>query len=138
MTTLEPAVRHLPATLMVRSVPGDGTGYDARSDYVELFWLPTLGPTPTWLLRRLRALTEGYAGEIDVDTAELAASIGIPGPAKKLRHALDRLAAFNLGWWETDGSFAAVRRVPALSRKAAERLPKPLFEAWQAERDKLS
>ena len=28
-------------------------GYDVRSQYVELFWLDVLGPTATWLLRRL-------------------------------------------------------------------------------------
>ena len=31
----------------------DSVGYDVRSQYVELFWLNVLGPTATWILRRL-------------------------------------------------------------------------------------
>ena len=30
----------------------DKLGFDPRSSYVEDFWLPTLGPSTTWLLRR--------------------------------------------------------------------------------------
>ena len=32
----------------------DRLGYDPRSIYVETFWLGILGPTCTWLMRRLR------------------------------------------------------------------------------------
>ena len=31
----------------------DSVGYEVRSQYVELFWLNVLGPTATWILRRL-------------------------------------------------------------------------------------
>ena len=31
----------------------DPIGYDPHGRYVELFWLGVLGPTATWLLRRL-------------------------------------------------------------------------------------
>ena len=46
----------LPAT--VRVAPWDDPvvdrrGHDPRSAYVEQFWLSVLGPTATWLLRRL-------------------------------------------------------------------------------------
>ena len=33
----------------------DRRGHDPRSSYVEQFWLGTLGPTATWLVRRLVA-----------------------------------------------------------------------------------
>ena len=33
----------------------DDDGFDPRSRYVEVFWLGVLGPTATWLLRRLVA-----------------------------------------------------------------------------------
>ena len=33
----------------------DATGHPVRSDYVEQFWLGILGPTATWLVRRLVA-----------------------------------------------------------------------------------
>ena len=31
----------------------DTLGFDPRSSYVERFWLPILGPSTTWLLRRV-------------------------------------------------------------------------------------
>ena len=33
----------------------DDHGFDPRSRYVEEFWLGVLGPTATWLIRRLVA-----------------------------------------------------------------------------------
>src|SRR3954447_18606141 len=33
----------------------DALGHDPRSNYVETYWLGTLGPSTTWLLRRLVA-----------------------------------------------------------------------------------
>ena len=33
----------------------DALGHDPRSHYVEAYWLGTLGPSTTWLLRRLVA-----------------------------------------------------------------------------------
>ena len=46
----------------------DRRGHDPRSVYVEQFWLGVLGPTATWLLRRLVAgfdhQPDGY--ELDV------------------------------------------------------------------------
>ncbi len=38
----------------------EGTGHDSRCGYVEEFWLGVLGPSTTWLLRRL-------AGSFDED-----------------------------------------------------------------------
>ena len=46
------------ATLTVRPWPDaviDAVGHEARSPYVERFWLGVLGPSSTWLLRRLVA-----------------------------------------------------------------------------------
>ncbi|MEY2966302.1 MAG: hypothetical protein RLY50_352 [Actinomycetota bacterium] len=58
----------------------DLNGEATTGDYVEWFWLPVLGPTATWLLRRLSAHVAG-ADEGDspavVDLAELARSIGV-------------------------------------------------------------
>ena len=33
----------------------DELGHDPRSAYVEKFWLPVLGPSTIWFLRRLEA-----------------------------------------------------------------------------------
>ena len=55
--TLAPAPA-IPATGTLRVVPWpdpiiDQLGFDPRSSYVETYWLGTLGPSTTWLLRRI-------------------------------------------------------------------------------------
>src|ERR1700679_327867 len=61
-----------PATLAVVPWPDpviDTLGYDPRSWYVEQFWLPIVGPTATWLLRRIvsRFDTEPDGFDLDLD-----------------------------------------------------------------------
>src|SRR3546814_17427683 len=62
-----PAMPTFPmSTISVRPWPDpviDQVGHDPRSPYVEQFWLGILGPTATWLLRRLvSGLAESPAG----------------------------------------------------------------------------
>ena len=43
-------------TISIRPWPDpviDALGHDPRSSYVETYWLGILGPSTTWLLRRL-------------------------------------------------------------------------------------
>src|SRR2546423_1106786 len=53
----KPALPAFPAdSLTIRPWPDeviDTVGLDPRSYYVETFWLGVLGPSTTWLLRRL-------------------------------------------------------------------------------------
>ena len=49
-------------------------GFDACGDYVELFWLSTLGPTATWLLRRLAVTVVNNPDGFAIDLAATAAS----------------------------------------------------------------
>ena len=57
----------------------ESSGFDALSPYVELFWLPVLGPSATLLLRRLatglRAKPEGFDLQLD----EAAQALGLGG-----------------------------------------------------------
>ena len=55
----------------------EAVGYDARSVYVELFWLGILGPTSTWLLRRLVTGLDAYPDGYELDLAETANALGI-------------------------------------------------------------
>ena len=41
----------------------DTLGYDPRSFYVEQFWLPVVGPTSTWFLRRVAAQFDAAPGD---------------------------------------------------------------------------
>lgn len=78
---------HLPAnleTLVVRAWSDplvEAHGYPVTSNYVETFWLPILGPSATWALRRLAGLA-ATPGGVRIPTAELpAASASAPAPA---------------------------------------------------------
>src|SRR2546423_10013711 len=55
----------------------DALGFDPRSRYVEQFWLGILGPSTTWLLRRLAAGLEAEPSGFDLQLAETARALGL-------------------------------------------------------------
>lgn len=114
-------------------------GFGVSDVYVETFWLSTLGPTATWLLRRLVAILGDRPSAVRLDVAELSASLGI-GSAKDhltpMVKALDRLVMFGVAQVRRDR--LAIRRfVPPLASKQIDRLPPHLrrsHDAWMAGR----
>ncbi|HVX18376.1 MAG TPA: hypothetical protein VHA73_10125 [Acidimicrobiales bacterium] len=99
-------------------------GYGPRSMYVEVCWLPTLGPSSTWLYRRLGSWAEFNPDGVQVDTADLAASLGLGqglGRHSLLSRTVDRLIRFEAARWA--GSDLQVRTaLGALPLKLAGRL----------------
>src|SRR4030088_823154 len=63
----------------------DALGHDPRSPYVETYWLAVLGPSTTWLLRRLAFRLEAEPDGFSLDLAETARSLGLG--AKGGRHS---------------------------------------------------
>ena len=106
----------------------DATGHDVRSSYVELFWLGILGPSSTFLMRRLAVglahSPDGYRLPI-VDTAQ-AMGLGTPvGRQSPFIRAMHRCCQFRLARW--DGDVMQVRRkVPSLRPGQLRRLPESL------------
>jgi hypothetical protein len=128
-------VRDLPAPTVgsIAVVPWvgprvDATGHDVRSSYVELFWLGILGPSSTFLMRRLAVglvhSPDGYRLPI-VDTAQ-AMGLGTPvGRQSPFIRAMHRCCQFRLARW--DGDVMQVRRkVPPLRPGQLRRLPESL------------
>src|SRR3546814_11668580 len=78
-----PALPTFPmSTISVRPWPDpviDQVGHDPRSPYVEQFWLGILGPTATWLLRRLVSGLEESPAGYDLDLERTARELGIAG-----------------------------------------------------------
>jgi len=113
-------------------------GFAVTSDYVEVFWLTTLGPTATWLLRRLAAATS-HCDPVHLDVAELATSLGIGSPVDRLTplvKSLDRLVMFGVAQARRD-RLAVRSHVPPLASKQIDRLPPHLrrsHENWMAGR----
>jgi hypothetical protein len=125
-----PPTAWCPGTARVRVVPWldpvvDRRGHDPRSTYVERFWLGTLGPTATWLLRRLAAGFDDYPGGYDLDLHATAQSIGLSltrGPSSPFAKAFARCVMFGLAHVRPDG-YAVRRRLPEIARRHLIRMP---------------
>ena len=87
-----------PSTIAVRPWVDpvvDDDGFDPRSRYVEVFWLGVLGPTATWLLRRLVAGLERSPEGYDLDLLATAQAMGLgytSGRTSPFSKALQRFA----------------------------------------------
>ena len=127
----------VPATVAIRPWPDsviDALGHDPRSSYVEHFWLGVLGPSTTWLLRRLATGLEASPAGFDLPLADTAQSLGLG--AKGGRHspfmrALGRCCQFDLAEARPGGVLAVRRKLPPLSRRQLVRLPPSLQAAHQ-------
>ena len=90
-----------------------------------------LGPTATWLLRRLVAGFDHYPDGYELDLYETAQALGTtfkPGHESPFTRAIERLTIFGLA--QTFSNGLAVRtRVPQLPDRHLGRLPRYLREA---------
>jgi hypothetical protein len=100
-------------------------GFAPHHAYVELLWLPVVGPTAAWAYRRLAELARRRPDGAAVELPELATSIGVrPSTADSapVQCALRRLTYFGLARW-TGRSYAVRIIVPPLSQRQLDRLP---------------
>jgi hypothetical protein len=106
----------------------DEVGHDPRSVYTEMYWLPVLGPSTTWLLRRFAAHLDEMPGGVDLDTEELAKGLGLgerSGPNAPFARTVKRCVDFQMAEWR-DTSLAVRRHLPPLARRHLCRLPESL------------
>jgi hypothetical protein len=104
----------------------DQLGFDPRSEYVEVCWLPVLGPTGAWLYRRLAAWVAAEPDGLDIDLPELASSFGFSRSLSKnspFTNALHRLGHFGLAEWSDGATLGVLRKAPPLQRPRVLRLP---------------
>lgn len=113
----------------------DGVGHDPRSPYVERFWLVLLGPSTSWLLRRLAdrfdAEPEGYT----LDLGETATAIGVGnrgGRNSPFMRSIERSCRFGAARFLGAGTLAVRRKLAPLSARQVSRLPVPLQREHQA------
>lgn len=113
----------------------DAVGHDVRSVYVEQFWLGLLGPSATWLLRRLvQGLEEAPTG-YDLDLALTATQLGLgvrSGRNSPFFRSIDRCCRFGAAQLLDERSLRVRRKLPPLTRMQTARLPLALREAHQA------
>jgi hypothetical protein len=121
----------------------DNIGYDPHGRYVELFWLGVLGPTATWLLRRLAFGLDHFPDGYELDLTETATALGltfVPGKHSPFVRSLQRCVIFGMAH-EGPTGLAVRRRVPPLALRQIERLPPHLRAAhddWRATTRKAS
>jgi len=110
----------------------DRLGYDPRSLYVETFWLGILGPTCTWLIRRLAAGLDDQPGGFDLDLEDTARALGLgtrSGRQSPFRRALARCVTFQVARRQGPMTLGVRRRLPPLPRRHLLRLPTSLQES---------
>jgi hypothetical protein len=153
-----PAVAAVPRALPGRPHPSPPSGGDDRmrivpwidpiadphgvhpcSRYVELYWLGIIGPSTTWLLRRLSYGLDVHGDGFDLDLMETARSLGLGdrmGKNSPFRRALQRLCTFELARAHGPAGLAVRTRIPPLPLRHLSRLPDPLQQShrrWLAE-----
>ena len=55
----------------------DTNGHCVLSRYVEHFWLPVLGPSALWILRRIVIGFEEFPGGFEIDVPYMASAVGL-------------------------------------------------------------
>ena len=114
----------------------DDDGHDPRSRYVETFWLGVLGPTATWLVRRLAAGLDRSPEGYELDLGATAQAMGLSfteGRSSPFSRALQRCVMFGIAHPIPRG-LAVRRRIPAVAHRHLRRLPDEVRAAhddWQ-------
>jgi hypothetical protein len=116
----------------------DGLGHDPRSAYVEQFWLGILGPSTTWLMRRLAAGLDREPDGFELPLADTARALGLGtrgGRHSPFLRAFGRASQFGLAHRVGSDGMAVRRHIPPLTRHQVLRLPTGIqvaHQAWQA------
>lgn len=116
----------------------DRIGYDPRSPYVERFWLGIIGPSVTWLIRRVAAGFDVSPEGFEMPLGETARALGLGDPGGRnsaFFRTLNRMVQFDLARVTGPAELQVMRRLPPLSRRQAARLSPGLQEAherWHA------
>ncbi len=125
-------------TLSVRAWPDaviDAVGHDVRSAYVEQFWLGVLGPSATWLLRRLVSGLEDDPDGFELDLALTATQLGLghrSGRHSPFFRSIERCCRFGAAHQVDERTLRVRRKLPSLTRLQIARLPLPQQEAHRA------
>jgi hypothetical protein len=123
-----------------RDPVADRHGVHPCSRYVELYWLGVIGPSTTWLLRRVSYGLEVHEDGFDLHLAECARSLGLGdrlGKNSPFARAIQRLCIFELARRSGPGGLDVRTVVPPLPLRHVQRLPGSLQRShrrWLEER----
>jgi hypothetical protein len=112
-------------------------GFSPLSRYVELFWLPILGPSACLLLRRVADLLIAHPEGLELSTDDTARSLGLGGSSGRhapFPRAVGRCVRYGMARRPAPGTVAFRRMVGPLPLRLVRRLPPPLLtlhEHWE-------
>jgi hypothetical protein len=112
----------------------DEVGHDVRSRYVERFWLGLLGPSATWLLRRLVSGLDDHPDGYELDLALTATELGLgnrSGRHSPFFRSIERCCRFGAAHQIGDHTLRVRRKLPPLTRAQLQRLPEALQDAHE-------
>jgi hypothetical protein len=107
-------------------------GYPALSMFVEVFWLPVLGPSAMFLFRRLNLLLEARPDGVTLDMNELGGELGLGTSESRhapLPRAISRLVRLGLAKRPASGQLAVRCAAGPLSQHLLNGLDLVLQEA---------
>ena len=113
----------------------DTVGHDVRSAYVERFWLGLLGPSATWLLRRLVGGLDEHPAGFELECALTATQLGLgngSGRHSRFVRTIERCCRFGATQLVDEHTLRVRRKLPPLTRMQLARLPPALQDAHQA------
>lgn len=112
-------------------------GHDPRSAYVETFWLPILGPSTTWFLRRIATGFDTEPNGFHVNCSDLSRELGLGESLTRnssFVRAIDRAVKFGMAQLHDDTLYVR-KRVVGLADRQISRLPSRLrrfHDSWVA------
>lgn len=127
----------LPQTISIeplRDTSVERDGVDARSNYVETFWLGILGPSTTLLLRHIAARFDASPGGFELDAQQTAQRLGIghrSGKNSPFNRAILRAVQFNMAQPRGAYRLAVRTKLPRLSARQVANLPDALRTAHE-------
>lgn len=104
--------------------------FPVQHQYVEMLWLPVIGPSTTWLLRRLGGWALTCPEGLTVVLPELSESLGLgwsSGATSSVQRSMRRLIRFGLARWSD--AFEVAMTVPAVSERQLARMSSGLVRA---------
>lgn len=104
----------------------DELGVDPRAPYVERFWLPVLGPSTVWLLRRVADRLDAEPDGFRLDLGDTARCLGVGmrgGRNAPILKTVERCCRFGAARMFGHDHLSVRRRLAPLNRSQVERLP---------------
>lgn len=113
----------------------EALGHDPRSHYVERFWLGVLGPSTTWLLRRLADRFDHAPDGFELPLDDTARELGLGmrnGRHSPFMRSIERACQFGLARRSLPATLEVRRSLPPITQGQLRRLPNQVQRAHQA------